>query len=468
MKASHPIRYLLLYIPFALAWVFSHQAHASYLIAWLGSFFIFYLSYSNIIKELPKDMSRIEQLMRPIFLTHIIFAGYLCCTSIFYYLNTLGYEYSSFIGRPMMIPEETYQNIAQCQRYYVLGHAALVHGLLAGMRYPIEKKYDIQVGSMSNLLLALSVICLPLGYMFGKIGALSQFSNQLSGLSFVAGTIALAFAIREQKRTNFWFAGVLFVLNLYNSFISGFKEPIIICVLLLGVFLLPLYGKKIVPIFGILLVGLFFILPSFINNFRKLANEGVDVTEARDKSFDAILNSDQQGLQEDNWEFLVYRISEIDMFMTYTQSTPRYIPFYKLELVKNGLSIIPPRILWPGKPNVESLIMQRVYQAGVVDRNSMVSAKPAYIVDTYLSYGVIGIWIGLFLYGYAAQWISTKAEELFGGYFLGSAVMFAGLFQVFWRGNSIEFLFGAVFWSFVTMLIIFNILKARGILVAVN
>ena len=37
--------------------------------------------------------------------------------------------------------------------------------------------------------------------------------------------------------------------------------------------------------------------------------------------------------------------------------------------------------------------MQRVYAAGVVDRQSMVSAKPAYIVDCYLSYGMIGIFV---------------------------------------------------------------------------
>ena len=77
---------------------------------------------------------------------------------------------------------------------------------------------------------------------------------------------------------------------------------------------------------------------------------------------------------------------------------------------------------------------------------------------------MIGIWIGLFSFGYIAQWISMKAESLFGGYFMGSAVMFAGLFQIFWRGNSFEFLISAVFWSFVTMYIFFMVFKAKGIL----
>jgi uncharacterized membrane protein len=78
---------------------------------------------------------------------------------------------------------------------------------------------------------------------------------------------------------------------------------------------------------------------------------------------------------------------------------------------------------------------------------------------------MIGIWIGLFCYGAIAQLIAIKAEQLFGGYFMGSAVMFAGLFQIFWRGNSFEFLVNSIFWSFITMLIIHFILKSRGILI---
>lgn len=464
MNSTNPLRYLLLYVPFLLAWATLQQYHASYLIAWLGSFFIFYLSYSGLLKKLPSDLKIIEQLMRPIFLMQVIFAGYMCCTSIFYYINAIGYQYLDYTGNSVMFKNDIYSSIAKCQMLYVLGHAALVHGILVKMDYPVDKKYTVYTSSMSNLLLGISVVCLPLGYIFGKVGALSQFSVQLTGLSFVAGTIALAFAIKEQKKTNFWFAGALFVSNLMNALISGFKEPIIICVLLLGVFLLPIYGKKVIPVFSILLVMLFFILPTFIGNFRKLAGQGLALTEVRDQSIDAVFNSDQDALQDDNWAFLIYRFSEIDMFIKYVNTTPSFVPYYKTQLVEDAVISIIPRFFWPGKPIIEDMVMQRVYNAGVVDRQSMVSAKPAYVVDCYLSYGMIGICIGLFMYGYVAQWISMKAEELFGGYFMGTAVMFAGLYQIFWRGNSFEFLVNAVFWSFVTMYVFYVVLKAKGVL----
>lgn len=465
MQTTNPLRYLILYIPFILAWIFQGQFHAAYIIAWLGTFFIFYICYSGLIKKLPKDLPFVQQLMRPLFLMQIIFAGYMCFTSIFYYINALGYQYLEYTGnRFFFFGNEIYQSIAKCQLYYVLGHAALAHGLLVKMDYPVHRRYSLYTPSMSNLLLGISVICLPLGYAFSKIGGLNQFSVQLTGLSFVAGTIALTFAIKEQKKTNFWFAGALYAMNIMNSLVSGFKEPILISVILLGVFLLPIYGKKIVPIFGPLLLILFFALPTFIGNFRQLAGQGLDAKQARDQSFDAVFNSNEEDLKQDNWEFLIYRFSEIDMFIKYTNSTPAQVPYYYTTMLRDGLIAIIPRIFWPSKPIVEEIVMKRVYQAGVVDQRSLVSAKPAYIVDCYLSFGMLGIWIGLFLYGYIAQWIAMKAEFLFGGYFMGTAVMFAGLFQIFWRGNSFEFLIGAVFWSFVTMYILFYAFKAKGIL----
>lgn len=463
---SYPLRYLFLYVPFLLALLFENKPHVSYLVAYAGSYFIFYLSYSGHLKKLPNDLPIAEQLLRPIFLLQIIFAGYMACTSIFYYLNALGFQYGNYVGSKFFRGDIVYTAIAKVQIYYVLGHASLVHGILVGMRYPIKKKHTLFTHSMSNLLLAISLVCLPLSYAFGRIGGLNQFSIQLSGLSFVAGTIALAFSLREKKKTNILIAGALFGINLMQALGSGFKEPIIIAVLLLGVYLFPIYGKKIVPIFGVLLVALFFILPTFINNFRQLASSGYTAMEARDQSIDVLLEDEDlvTNLQDDNWAFLTMRLSEMDMFIKYTNSTPYYVPYYHFTLVQQAFKTLIPRALWSAKPDMEMQVMERVYKSGVIQRGMSVSAKPAFIVDCYLSAGMLGIFIGLFLYGYIAQWIANKAEEYFAGYFLGTAVMFAGLFQIFWRGNSLEFMFNAIFWSFITMYIIYVILKARGIL----
>ncbi|QXV63939.1 hypothetical protein INP83_12590 [Mucilaginibacter sp. 21P] len=464
MIKNSPFRYLVLYVPYIISFLFRSDAHVSYLIAWLGSFLIFFISYNGFLKPLPTDMPPLQQLTRPIFLMQIIFAGYMSCTSIFYYVSLLGYKYFDYIGKDFGIDGSVYDTIAQCQRYYVLGHAALVHGIFMAVKYPVEKRYTAYAPSISNLLLGMAVISLPLGLFFAKVNFLSQFSVQFTGLSFVAGTVGLAFSIREKKKGNYYFALALFIINLISTLSSGFKEPVIISVLLLGIYLLPIFGKKIIPIFTVLLLALFFILPTFIGNFRKMAGSGVDLVTARDESINAVLQSGREGLLEDNWAFLTDRISEIKMFTQYVSNTPYFTPFYKFKITTDAAKMVIPRFLWPDKPNVETLVMDRVYRAQVTSVNSAVSAKPAYIVDCYLSYGAIGVWIGLFLYGFTAQKISQKAEQLFGGYFLGSAVIFAGLFQIFWRGNCLEFMFNSVFWSYVTMLIIFRFFRARNIL----
>src|ERR1700744_6029202 len=94
MQSNHNAieRYVVLFIPWLLSLLFKDDPTVSYLIAWLGSFFIFFITYIGYIKPLPQDRDMAEQIMRPIFIVQIIFAGYMASTSIFYFLNVLGYE----------------------------------------------------------------------------------------------------------------------------------------------------------------------------------------------------------------------------------------------------------------------------------------------------------------------------------------------------------------------------------------
>src|SRR6202000_2791252 len=111
---------------------------------------------------------------------------------------------------------------------------------------------------------------------------------------------------------------------------------------------------------------------------------------------DATLNSDQSAGQESDWTFLVYRLSEVDMFTEYVQSTPQNIGYYGFKILGQSAIALVPRIIWPSKPITEELVMERVYNAGVIYRGSNVSAKPAFIVDCYLSGGAWGLFIGFF------------------------------------------------------------------------
>jgi hypothetical protein len=456
-------RYLILYVPWVLAIIFKSSPIISYSIAWLGSLFIFFISYSGWLKPLPTDRTIAEQLMRPIFLVQIVFIGYMACTSIFYFFNLLGYADVTYGIRASM-DNDKFNLTAQCQRYYVLGHAAFTTGLILSMRYPVKQKYKVNNAKLANILLVTAITCLPLSVLADMTPGLGQFYYQLSSLSFIAGTLALAFAIPLKKVFNTLFCVFLYMSNFYQALTSGFKEPIIISVLVLGIFLYPNYKRIVIITFVPALLLLFTYLPTYNHIFRENAwDENVNSDEAYKIALDATLNSDASSNQS-TWEFLVFRLSEIDMFTRFLQSTPAYIDYYNFDLVKQAVIAVIPRVFWPEKPSTEELVMERVYNAGVVYRGSNVSAKPAYIVDSYLSGGTLGVFLALFIYGVVVQLISQRAEFLFGGYILGTALIFSGLFQIFWRGLSFEFLLNSVFWSYITMIIIHKILRIYNIL----
>ncbi|RYZ97649.1 MAG: hypothetical protein EOP47_21160 [Sphingobacteriaceae bacterium] len=464
MKNSSFEKYVILYIPWLLAWVLKDNPITSYTIAWLGSFFIFYITFSGKIKPMPADRSFAEQLMRPIFLAHIIFAGYMSCTSIFYFFNVLGYEDFRKISEYYLINNEKLQLTAQCQRYYCLAHAAFVSGILVFMKYPVEKKFYIGKDHLANLLMMNAIISFPASILFTYIPGLSQFYYQFSSLSFIAGTLALAFAIPLQKLWNTLICLCLYLFNFYLALTSGFKEPIIISVLVLGVFLYPNYKRVVTFTFIPMLFALFVFLPAYNEVFRQNAWSGdTSSDDATQLALDAALSNNSPA-HESNWNFLAFRLSEIDMFTMFASSTPDKIDFYGVKLVEQSLIAIVPRVFWPSKPSTEELIMERVYDAGVIFRASSVSAKPAFVVDAYLSGGGLGVFICLFIYGASSQLIALKAEKLFGGYILGTALVFSGLFQIFWRGLSFEFIINSVFWSYVTMLLLSKLLVTLRVL----
>jgi hypothetical protein len=214
-----------------------------------------------------------------------------------------------------------------------------------------------------------------------------------------------------------------------------------------------------------ILIGLFIILPFYNRVFRTKAWDEKETSEqASDAAINAVLNSEEEDEESITWEFLTGRLSEIEMFTTYVSTTPSPNEYYGLTLIKQAFIVIVPRIFWPSKPITEEMVMERVYNAGIVVRGSQVSAKPPLVVDGYLSGGVAGVFITLLIYGIVAQFISMKAESLFGGYSLGTALIYSGLFQILWRGLSFEFIVNTVFWSYVSMLVIFRILRMLSVL----
>jgi hypothetical protein len=236
--------------------------------------------------------------------------------------------------------------------------------------------------------------------------------------------------------------------------------------LLLGAILWAKYKKTILIASPFMLFLFLFIIPYYTGIVRGLSwGKNTGGAEAAVVALDKVRNENLEGLLEDNWMFLTHRVSEVKMFMVYVDRVPVEVPYMTQDILIQSLQSIPPRILYPNKPVPDEVIMERVYKIGAVGRGTNVSAKPAFIADSYIMGGEIGIFCSLFLLGVLITLLSKKAESLFGGYIIGSGCIFLGLFYIVIRGNAFEFMVNSIFWSIITMYLLFYTAKKFNILV---
>jgi hypothetical protein len=434
-------------------------------VAWIGSFWIFYLTLSGSIKPLPGEESLAHRLFRPIGVTHLVFAGYMAVTSIFYFLSLHGYFY---FEHNAFAEASRYQIAltAEAQRYYVLAHAAFATGILVFADYQRSGEWTLRADiSRPWFTLYFAGGLLVINQVLKWVPGLGQIQGKLAVLALVAAVLSLALAIVQEDRKLIVASGALYGFNVFEAFLSGWKEEVLVVFLLLGIFLYPFYKRAVTVFVPAALILLLAILPTYSGILRQMNWKGdVSAQEAAEVALERTLEGDVN-LARQNWAFLKNRLSLIGMFTEYLDNVPENRPHYGMEIAKNGIIGVVPGIIWPGKPNLERLAMKRVYENGIVNRESGVSAKPQFVVDAYLSFGALGVLVWCFVLGMLASLASRLAERWFGGYLLGSGLVYTAFFRIFWKGAAFEFFFNPVLWGFLLMGALFVAGKTAGVLV---
>jgi hypothetical protein len=104
------------------------------------------------------------------------------------------------------------------------------------------------------------------------------------------------------------------------------------------------------------------------------------------------------------------------------------------------------------------MTMQRVVDNGITSERSLMegtSMKPQYVVDAYLSFGTFGVFVFPFVLGLLATQLSKICERIFGGYELGTMIVFTSLFyQIHRGGGSFEMFFNTMLKGYIIMLLI--------------
>ncbi|TAF79264.1 MAG: hypothetical protein EAZ51_07950 [Sphingobacteriales bacterium] len=462
------------YLPGFILWIIAQfvltDPEISYWFSWSSSFFIFYWTIFSKFRFINDDIPTTEQILRPIFIIQIIFAGFMCCTSIFYFFDHLGYRYFEKVNPSIDIPNAETYLIAECQRLSLLAHASLVAGIILLINKKEKNKRKYFIGNeidINNFLGLFSLFIFAAGVVFKLVPGFTQFSGGLITLSVFSGSFVLVKGIVQQKKKLVYIGGGLFLSNFLQASLSGFKEPILMSVIILGCLLFPVYKKLTIFVGLPLLYGLLYILPTYVGIIRAQTWSGEQsAQESRSVAFDTLLNEENaEDIKDTNWAFLIDRISEIGMFTKFVDNTPRVIDYYGTDIIVGSLYALIPRVLWAQKPVTEQVSMERVYAAGVISETSIVSAKTRPVVDAYLSYGTIGVFVFFILIGLIAQFLSNSCENRFGGYQFGTMIIMGTFSDTLWRGNNFEFMFNSLFYGYILVLIIHGVLKIFKILI---
>ncbi len=461
-----------LYLPWILASVLRYDPILSYFIAWTGTCFIFFHSVNHTGRLIQDEQSTMP-VMRPIVLIQLVFAGLMSGSTIFFFLDHLGYYFwTNTLDNKFTSSAETYQ-LAYCQRIYSLAHAALTSGMILAIsdnRHPrpliIEHNYRWANGYLHLLTAALGVVLIAIFCLF-QLPAFHQFAILLSPVPKCLSAVLLLKGLRYRRHHWTLIALTYFCYTFYQAAHSGYKESLFVQVIILVGILLPFYRKTVLSIALPTLLALLYLLPTWNITMRtELWEQSAPAEKAAAQAYSQIMEDDNQELVKHNsWDFLVNRFSEIGMFRQYINHVPQVRTYYGVEILENALLALIPRALWDGKPNTEARSMERVYEAEVLSVNSDASAKTRTVVDGYLSAGYPGVFITLICYGLICQLLCNTAERLFAGYEIGCIVVFNGMFQQLWRGNNFEFILNNVVYGFLLMYITHFLLQRTGLLV---
>lgn len=420
-------RLLVLFLPSiaSLAWSDS----PAILVAWslAGSVSIAVLAQTSWFRQ-PRDGERAaERLLRPGFIFHFYFVAFHVLGGTAYVLNAAGYRFwtQTWHGSAYDLVMAS-----RAQWLMLLGHAGTTAGMkLVGLSYG-PPKYRVR-NLPPYALLVVSAVAYAGATSMAGVPELYNVRHKLLDVSAVAVLLELALSLRRRHSTSMAATAVLLLLNVLQDAVSGWKGVVLTTAITLGAMLYPM-TRRVVVAGGVAFVVFWalFLYP-LGGAIRNLAwYSGVEHDAAVAISFEQALNLSFDERLEGVWQMLVGRANDLEQFKRYLEHVPGARPFYDTEIAREALIGLIPRFIWPTKPDLEKLAMQRVYEAGVTARSASVSAKANLYQEGYLSKGWVGILLASVLCGMIVMAISRLCERWFGGYTLGTCLIYTGLFAV--------------------------------------
>ena len=310
------MRALLVYLPYIIAISYQNTPIQSYWIAWGGSLFILFITIFGIAAERPKDLGLAEQLFRPHIFTQLQFTGYNCLTTIFYYAELDGYFFFERVGQDISINDA--HQIATCQCYYVLAHAAFAHGMIVLLPKYNTIKHKQTIKITTEKLIKVLFAIFGLYYLAISIGLFSAMQAIFLQLLYLGSALLVSISLKENKYVLLSIGMYLFMIGF--GLLTGFKTPVLIAFISLMINLFVRY-KLVTICLAILFI---YIMPFFTlltTNIRKtMWYEGGTFSEAVEISVKQAKEGRLESEAEENmqWKLLTLRTTEVSAFILYT------------------------------------------------------------------------------------------------------------------------------------------------------
>lgn len=419
-------RIIVIFLPVIIGLLWLEEPGLSITWSLIGSVTIALVAQTRWFRQPGDQVALTDRLLRPQSMFHLLFVAYHIVGGAAYALNSAGY---SPVGAGVTASfHHDVSTIAECQRLMLLAHASVTVGMkLAGFRYS-KPKYII-AAIPGYALLAVSLLASLVGTSLLGLPSFRHLGYRLLDISAAALLVEIAFSLRNRRYSNLLAALALLVLLLINQALSGWKGLTLWTMITLCALLYPMMSKRIVVIgIAFFIFWALYLHPFGLALRPLLWYQGVEQDKAIDISMDTALNMSLDERLNGAWTLMVGRANDLSQFGRYLEYVPEKHPYYDLDLAGESMVALVPRVIWPSKPDMEKVAMQRVYAAGVVSQQSVVSAKSNFFQDGYLSGGSLGVFISCFIFGILTMLLSRMCETLFGGYEIGTCLIFTGLF----------------------------------------
>ncbi len=417
----------------------------AYFTAWGGS--IFLLTYSIYIYQ--KEDGGLK-FFKPIVLAQGLFWLYTAITSIFYFLDNMGFVFFEQVSYPNY---DELVLLSKAQSHILFGHTAYLIGFFIYKKKPGKQQYSVHIKHYDYLKMSIFATIFSVLLLGSPFAQLSSYLNIFSTICAVK-----FFGESLKTRKSILPSVIYFGIVMGIGLISGMKEGTLFPLIFLGVVLYDYFGIVKTSIFAIPIFTLYFyFVPTINNQIRHLSwdqQKGAYET-LNNINDDAVFT--RENISNNNWGFLTQRLSEISMLTKYMESVPARRPYYDTEIFIEGLKSLIPRFLWPGKPSPDISAQKRAVENGALILNygdTSTSAKPQTMADAYLSHGYLGILITFFILGFITNSAAVLLESKFG-YNFGVTILFYSLFLILTKGACFENLFSVILYGY----ILFYILK---------